>query len=55
MLEGIVLPRMLDAAHDVLHFNEKYGHDGWERVVLDFADAFKQLWVDPAEHKHLTG
>ena len=31
------------------------GHENWECVVLDHADAFKQLRVDEGERSHLGG
>ena len=53
--ERIVQPRLIDAVHDILKMMSQFGQDGLELFGSDFADAFKQIWVDPAEWKHLSG
>ena len=53
--ERVVLPRANDAKDDVLGLIETCGAQRWEMFVLDFKDAFKQIKVHPAGHKHLAG
>ena len=53
--ERLILPRLSDAKDDVLHAIKEAGHDNWECVVLDHADAFKQLRVEESERSHLGG
>ena len=49
------MPRLSDAVENILRLVKEHGPSGWEAVVLDFSDAFKQIGVDPREHKHLAG
>ena len=53
--ERVVLPRANDARDDVLGLIETCGAQHWEMFVLDLKDAFKQIKLHPAEHKHLAG
>ena len=53
--ERVVLPRLEDAITDALELVQEVGPDRWEGVVLDFADAFKQLVVAREERRHLGG
>ena len=45
--ERLVLPRLTDLKDDLLWLIDTVGYDNWECVVLDFADAFKNLRVYP--------
>ena len=47
--ERVVLPRLEDAIKDALELIQAVGPEAWEGVVLDFADAFKQLVVAKEE------
>ena len=53
--ERLILPRLVDARDDVLHAIQEAGHENWECVVLDYADAFKQLRVHEDERCYLGG
>ncbi len=56
MHERIVLPRLRDLIDDILWAISTLQEDeDWETLVLDYADAFKQLVVDEAERRHLGG
>ena len=53
--ERLVLPRISDLMHDVLDSIDACGPDGWETMILDFADAFKQLPVSKDQCRHPGG
>ena len=54
--ERLVLPRLSDLIDDTTDMMLKArDHESIELVVLDFADAFKQLHVSPLEQPYLAG
>ena len=55
--ERVVLPRALDVFASCLrlHARQRTADERLHFMVLDFADAFKHLKVDPSEQKYLTG
>ena len=54
--ERIILPRITDVVNDALEIGEDLQpEEDVEAMVLDFADAFKQLTVAPQERKYICG
>ena len=53
--ERVVLPKATDVVADALDLMESTGEPECEFFGLDFADAFKQLEVDPQEQRFLGG
>ena len=53
--ERVVLPKATDVVADALDLMEATGEPECEYFGLDFADAFKQLEVDPQEQRFLGG
>ena len=53
--ERLVLPRISDLMQDILDVIELAGPEGGECMILDFADAFRQLPVAENERRFLGG